>query len=174
MDQFIKKNFTLNLRYRNNNKGFIIDFMSLIVDKENYPFINIYYFKDSSSLHKHYIINIEGNLEIAHDNYKDKWNDNSASLLLDNRSSDYFYINKPIYNDLCKKIYKNTMALVMYYRGYSDIEKYLYLIRHALLPYVLNNNIEKPISTLVSLLRYTDNYSIPVSDVKKDKTLIKK
>ena len=66
------------------------------------------------------------------------------------------------------------MALVMYYRGYSDIEKYLYLIRHALLPYVLNNNIEKPISTLLSLLRYADNYSIPVSDVKKDKTLIKK
>ena len=173
MDKNIEKIFTLNLRSKGNNKGFIIDFMTININDNTYPFINIYYFKDTSSLHKHYIINIEGNLEIAHDHYKDRWIDNSIDLPFE-ESGIIPPVMRPLIIDYKNHAYKNKMALTKYYRTYSGIETYLYLIRHALLPYVSNNYIEEPIGTLINVLKSVSDYDIPLSKPDKEKkSLIK-
>ena len=53
--------------------GYEFDFMVLLRNNESYPYINIYYFHNKTNEHIHYIIDIEGKLEVAHRDYKKEW-----------------------------------------------------------------------------------------------------
>ena len=56
------------------------DFMVLNQNGESLPFINIYLFHDQTNNHRHFIITPDGNLEVAHYEYKNDWKPKDKSI----------------------------------------------------------------------------------------------
>ncbi len=162
----------INLRNKKTGSGPIIHFMALQGDDSNYyPYINIYSFKDKSDLHKHYIITIEGKLEIAHNTYRKNWNNMPMNNPFDIES---IFITKllrqnVIDNRLLKYVNLN------YLLPYELCSKYMYLISNAIKDYVDNNPLECMLfHTLINIINNADSLNIPESNMNDEKESIVK
>ena len=168
-----------SVNFRNKyGKGFQFDFMILNRDNQEYPFINIYYFPNHSNNHEHYIVNINGKLEVCHTDLKEYFYKKNTSYIIDSYFKNYFgkYIQGELisFTDYSPFKILNNIEPLAYYNVLGMIKKYNYLIRIAVSDYTNSNSNNINIFKLMTIINsFKDN--IPKSDRKiKKKSIVKK
>ena len=154
---------TCNLRSKKNGRGFIFVFM---LKNGNIPFINIYYFNDNTYLHQHFIINIEGRLEVAHDNYIPNWTNRKRNI---HDSEFEFIFMHQLMIERMHEPGKNHETCILY--SDEKYKTYMFLIQKAVSEYT-GNCTSLPITSLLTILK--SNIELPKSDLKKEKKSIVK
>ncbi len=168
----ILKVASVDLRSKKTGIGLIVHFMILYENEdEYYPYINLYYFKDKSNSHKHYIVNIEGKLEVAHNTYRKNWVDTPINNPFGITT---IFLTKPLRHVINNKIMSRHLNLA-YLLPYELYSKYMYLISNAIKDYIDNNPLECMLfPTLISILNNADSLNIPESDMNLEKESIVK
>lgn len=176
---------SINYRDKRFGTGFQFDFMVLVKDEIEYPFINIYYFYDNNNSHEHFIIDIEGNLEVCHRNLESKYYKkkiNGTTNLLFKLLIHESFVNAGIYinnlNDLnliSKKKYIFDKLKFGKREQYNDMLKryneYIFLIKHAVSKYSNLSYNEVTIIELMTVIKSIKNI-LPDSNMDVNKSSI--
>ena len=168
---------SVNTRDKKSGKGIVADFMIKEDDIDNekyYPYMNLYYFKDKSDLHKHYIITIEGKLEIAHNTYRKGWTSHNDSIDFKTYGIDSIFLKKTFRHSITRAVLLKNI----YFGNFMPFElynQYAYLMNNAIKDYVVGNLMENiPFAVLINLLNNADSLNIPESDMNEEKNSIVK
>jgi len=168
----IMKVASIDLRNKKTGVGIITHFMVLFDDEDKYyPYINLYYFKDKSTSHKHYIVNIEGKLEVAHNTYRKNWVDTPVDNSFGIES---LFVKMPFRHNI-----KNSNLLryinLDAFLPYELRSKYIYLMSNAIKDYIDNNPLDCMIfPTLINIIGNADSLDIPESNMNEEKESIVK
>ena len=183
MNDYFNTYATLVFHDNKNFSRYQFDFMILVHDNIEYPFINIYYFPDYSLNHEHYIINIEGNLEICHDNLTDDYYKKKTNNTINVIFKVLFYnlsslTDKKILNVSDKDIvlsYKfKDNEIIKFQLIAKKFNEYNFLINHAISKYSNINYNKSNIRVLLTVIKSLKN-ELPKSNKKvKKKSIIKR
>ena len=172
---------SLDYRSRKNGQGYRFDFMVLANNDNEMPYINIYYYDDNTDKHSHYIIDVFGDLELCHSNYKEdefkKKTDNVHNFIFALHFDRKIMKKKMVVDYLCLKDRIRYDHYIERYAhnhriDYCDIEKMLrkydYLINKSVSMYTGSNYNDYSICDLITILKSV-NCDLPQSKKNKIK-----